>query len=79
MQHVEAGRQVAVVGGDGNLAAAVTTRTLSEHAPGAVGLSGRYCSTGPGPIRCTVLFFQLFKLCSNFKIQNEDHLDVQNY
>jgi hypothetical protein len=26
------------------------------------------CSTGPGPIRCT-LIFQLFKLCSNFVIQ----------
>jgi hypothetical protein len=40
---------------------------------------GRYYSTGPGPIQCTVLFFQLFKLCSNFKIQNKDHSNVQNY
>jgi hypothetical protein len=38
---VEAGRQVAVVGGDDNSAAAVATGTLSEHAPGTVGLSGQ--------------------------------------
>jgi hypothetical protein len=32
-----------------------------------------YCRHGLGPIRCTT-FFQLFKLCSNFEIQNEDHI-----
>jgi hypothetical protein len=36
---------------------------------------GRYYIHGLGPIRCTS-FFQLFKLCSNFEIQNEDHPDV---
>jgi hypothetical protein len=54
-------------------------RALSEYVPHAVGLSGWYCSTRPGPIGCTVLFFQLFKLCSNFKIQKEDHPDIKNY
>jgi hypothetical protein len=53
---VEVGRQLAAVGGDGNSAVAVTTGVLSERAPGVVGLSGRHCSTGPGPIQCTVLF-----------------------
>jgi hypothetical protein len=37
VRRVEAGRQVAVVGGDDNSAAVVMTGTLSEHAPGAVG------------------------------------------
>jgi hypothetical protein len=40
---------MALGGGDHN-------RAMSEHAPGAVGLSGQYCSTGPGPIRCTIFF-----------------------
>jgi hypothetical protein len=35
---------------------------------------GWYCRHGLGSIRCN--FFQLFKLCSNFKIQNKDHPDV---
>jgi hypothetical protein len=39
---------------------------------------GSYCRHGLGPIRCTT-FFQLFKLCSDFKIENEDHPDVQKY
>jgi hypothetical protein len=39
---------------------------------------GWYCRYGLGPIRCTT-FFQLFKLCSDFKIQNKDHPDVQKY
>jgi hypothetical protein len=33
---------------------------------------GWYCRHGLGPIRCTT-FFQLFKLCSNFEIHNDDH------
>jgi hypothetical protein len=70
--------QVAAVGGDDDLAMGGHDRTLFEYASGAIGLSGQYCSTEPGPIRCTMLFFQLFKLCSNFKIQNEDNPDVQN-
>jgi hypothetical protein len=37
VRRVEARRQVAVVGGDDNSAAAVATGTLSEHAPGVVG------------------------------------------
>jgi hypothetical protein len=45
-----------VVGGDDNSTVAVTTGALSKRALGAVGLSGQHCSTGPGPIRCTVLF-----------------------
>jgi hypothetical protein len=72
-------RQLAAVGGDGNSAVAVMTEALSERAPGAVGLSVRYCSTGPGPILCTVSLLQLFKLYSDFKIQSEDHPDIQNY
>jgi hypothetical protein len=73
------GADMAVFGGDCNSAVGGHERALSEQALGAVGLSSRYCSTGPGPIRCTVLFFQLFKLCSNFKIQNEDHPYVKKY
>jgi hypothetical protein len=56
VQRVEAERQVAVVGGDGNLAAVVATGTLSEHAPGAVGLSGQYCSTEPAPFGAKCCF-----------------------
>jgi hypothetical protein len=41
---------VTALGSDGH------DRALSEHTPGAVGLSGRYCSTGSSPIRCTVFF-----------------------
>jgi hypothetical protein len=73
------GADVVAFGGNCNSAAGGHDRSLSEHAPGAVSLICQYCSTGSGPIRCTVLFFQLFKLCSNFKIQNEDHPDVQKY
>jgi hypothetical protein len=36
---------------------------------------GWYCRHVLGPIRCTT-FFQLFKLCSNFEIQNKDYPDV---
>jgi hypothetical protein len=36
---------------------------------------GWYCRHGLGPIWCTT-FFQLFKLCSNFEMQNKDHPDV---
>jgi hypothetical protein len=36
---------------------------------------GWYCRHGLVPIRCTTVS-QLFKLCSNFEIQNEDHPDV---
>jgi hypothetical protein len=53
---VEIGRQLAAVGGDGNSAVAVATGALSERTAGTVGLSGRHCSTGSGPIQCTVLF-----------------------
>jgi hypothetical protein len=56
---VEAGRQVAAVDGDGNSTTGGHDQALSEHAPGDVGLSGQYCSTGPGPIRCTMLFFPI--------------------
>jgi hypothetical protein len=44
---------------------------LSERAPGAVGLSGRHCSTGPGPILCTVLFcnYSNFAQISKYKVK----------
>jgi hypothetical protein len=75
---VEAGRQVAGVGEDGIRRRAVATGSLSERAPSAVGLNGGYCSTGRGPIRCTVCF-PIIQTLLNFKIQNKGHPNVQNY
>jgi hypothetical protein len=68
---VEVGRQLAAVGGDGNSAVAVATGALSKHASGTVGLSGRYYSTGPGPILCTVLFcnYSNFAQISKYKVK----------
>jgi hypothetical protein len=68
---VEVGRQLAVVGGDINSAMTVVTGALSERAPGAVGLSGWHCSTGPGSIRCTVLFcnYSNFAHISKYKVK----------
>jgi hypothetical protein len=64
-------RQLAAVGGDGNSAVAVVTGALSERAPGAVGLSVRYCSTRPGPILCTVSFcnYSNFAPISKYKVK----------
>jgi hypothetical protein len=69
VQRVEAGRQVAVVGGDGNLAVAVATGTLSEHVPGVVGLSGWYCSTGPTSFsaQCCFSNYSNFAQISKYK------------
>jgi hypothetical protein len=52
-----------------NSMAVVATGTLSEHVPGTVGLSSRYCSTGSGLIRCTLLFFNysIFAQISKYK------------
>jgi hypothetical protein len=68
---VEVGRQLAAIGGDGNSAVVVATGVLSERVPGAVVLSGRHCSTGPGPIRCTVLFcnYSNFAQISKYKVK----------
>jgi hypothetical protein len=68
---VEVGRLLAAVGGDGNSAVVVATGALSERALGAVGLSGWHCSTGPGPIRCIMLFcnYSNFAQISKYKVK----------
>jgi hypothetical protein len=48
--------QLAAVSGDGDSTVAVAIGALSERVPSAVGLSVQHCSTGPGPILCTMLF-----------------------
>jgi hypothetical protein len=57
---------------------AAAVRTVGSGHFNQVGL---YCRHGLGSIRFTT-FFQLFKLCSNFEIQNEDHpmsINVQTW
>jgi hypothetical protein len=64
-------RQLAAVSEVGNSAVAVATGALSERAPGAVGLSAQHCSTGPGPILCTVTFcnYSNFDQISKYKLK----------
>jgi hypothetical protein len=65
------GRQLAAVGGDGNSAVVVAIGALSEHAPGTIGLSVCYCSTGSGPILCIVSFcnYSNFAQISKYKLK----------
>jgi hypothetical protein len=63
----------------GNLAAVGTAATRHAVALSAAGRRRLSKTDWVGPNSVHNIVLQLFKPCSDFKIQSEDHPDVQNY